>query len=48
MPDFGSEKGFLYMQTSPGKTERVSEFRTQLLKTIGDKHEAGGRGNGSY
>merc|ERR1719195_2358233 len=31
--------GLLYMQTSPGKTERVKEFREKLQKIIGDKHE---------
>ncbi|CAJ1361221.1 unnamed protein product, partial [Effrenium voratum] len=31
--------GLLYMQTSPGKTERVKEFRDKLQKVIGDKHE---------
>jgi len=31
--------GLLYMQTSPGKTERVKEFREKLRKVIGDKHE---------
>lgn len=31
--------GLLYMQTSPGKTERVKEFREKLTKVIGDKHE---------
>jgi len=31
--------GMLYMQTSPGKTERVKDFRTKLQKVIGDKHE---------
>lgn len=31
--------GLLYMQTSPGKTERVKEFREKLQKVIGDKHE---------
>jgi len=31
--------GLLYMQTSPGKTERVKEFREKLSKVIGDKHE---------
>jgi 26S proteasome regulatory subunit N2 len=31
--------GLLYMQTSPGKTERVKEFREKLKKIIGDKHE---------
>merc|ERR1719160_1982371 len=31
--------GLLYMQTSPGKTERVKEFRDKLKKVIGDKHE---------
>lgn len=31
--------GLLYMQTSPGKTERVKEFRDKLSKVIGDKHE---------
>merc|ERR1711933_389397 len=31
--------GLLYMHTSPGKTERVKEFREKLQKMIGDKHE---------
>merc|ERR1719352_1592543 len=31
--------GLLYMQTSPGKTERVKDFRDKLKKVIGDKHE---------
>uniref|UniRef100_A0A7S4R0V7 26S proteasome regulatory subunit RPN2 C-terminal domain-containing protein n=1 Tax=Alexandrium monilatum TaxID=311494 RepID=A0A7S4R0V7_9DINO len=31
--------GLLYMQTSPGKTERVKAFREKLQKVIGDKHE---------
>lgn len=31
--------GLLYMQTSPGKTERVKGFRDKLSKVIGDKHE---------
>jgi len=31
--------GLLYMQTAPGKTERVKAFREKLLKTISDKHE---------
>jgi 26S proteasome regulatory subunit N2 len=31
--------GLLYMQTSPGKTERVKEFREKLRKVVGDKHE---------
>jgi len=31
--------GLLYMQTAPGKTERVKEFRDKLQKVIGDKHE---------
>merc|ERR1719281_153056 len=31
--------GLLYMQTSPGKTERVKEFREKLKKVVGDKHE---------
>jgi len=31
--------GLLYMQTSPGKTERVKEFRDKLQKVIADKHE---------
>merc|ERR1712048_1087256 len=31
--------GMLYMQTSPGKTERVKAFRDKLTKVIGDKHE---------
>merc|ERR1712050_670875 len=31
--------GLLYMQTAPGKTERVKEFREKLRKVIGDKHE---------
>lgn len=31
--------GLLYMQTSPGKTPRVKEFRAKLLKMIADKHE---------
>jgi len=31
--------GLLYMQTSPGRTERVKEFREKLQKVIGDRHE---------
>merc|ERR1711972_1273334 len=31
--------GLLYMQTSPGKTDRVKVFRERLQKVIGDKHE---------
>eukprot|EP00928_Gymnodinium_smaydae_P054803 TRINITY_DN3850_c0_g1_i4.p1 TRINITY_DN3850_c0_g1~~TRINITY_DN3850_c0_g1_i4.p1 ORF type:complete len:1088 (-),score=297.05 TRINITY_DN3850_c0_g1_i4:206-3379(-) len=31
--------GMLYMQTSPGKTERVKDFREKLRKVIADKHE---------
>jgi len=31
--------GLLYMQTSPGSTERVKTFRDTLLKIIADKHE---------
>jgi len=31
--------GLLYMQTSPGKTDRVKEFRAKLAKVIGDKTE---------
>merc|ERR1712151_679592 len=31
--------GLLYMQTSPGKTERVKELREKFKKVIGDKHE---------
>merc|ERR1712050_417327 len=31
--------GLLYMQTAPGKTERVKAFRDKLRKVIGDKHE---------
>merc|ERR1719160_2335511 len=31
--------GFLYMQTSPARVEKVKEFRAQLTKIIGDKHE---------
>merc|ERR1719428_1743684 len=31
--------GLLYMQTSPGKTDRVKDFRDKLQKVIGDKHE---------
>merc|ERR1712190_710708 len=31
--------GLLYMHTSPGKTERVKEFREKLQKIIGDKHK---------
>merc|ERR1719277_1274434 len=31
--------GLLYMQTSPGKTERVKEFREKIRKVIADKHE---------
>ncbi|OLQ01424.1 26S proteasome non-ATPase regulatory subunit 1-like B [Symbiodinium microadriaticum] len=41
-----SAMGLLYMQTSPGKTERIKElrvfieeFREKLQKVIGDKHE---------
>merc|ERR1712190_475886 len=31
--------GLLYMQTSPGTTDRVKAFREKLTKMIGDKHE---------
>jgi len=31
--------GLLYMQTAPGRTDRVKDFRAQLLKIIADKHE---------
>jgi len=31
--------GLLFMQTAPGKTECVKEFRRKMKKRIGDKHE---------
>jgi 26S proteasome regulatory subunit N2 len=31
--------GLLYMQTSPGRTDRVKEFREKLRKVVADKHE---------